>query len=70
MRAKDIVVGGHYLARVSRKSVVVRVTKVRAIAGGGAFGNARDKVVYDAVNLETDDKVTFSSAAKFQDQVR
>ena len=64
MKAKDIVVGGKYTAKVSGKLTTVRVDQIRARGPIGCV--ARETVVYDVTNLTTGRKLTFHSAAKFR----
>jgi hypothetical protein len=65
MKAKDIVVGGKYVAKVSGKLANVRVDAIHTRQSG--FGpTARDQTVYDVTNLTTGRKTTFRSAAKFR----
>ncbi len=64
MKAKEIVVGGKYVARISGKLTTVRVDQIRA---RGPIGRvARETIVYDVTNLSTGRKTTFRSAAKFR----
>ena len=64
MKAKDIVVGGKYVAKVSGKLVTVRVDAIRTRQSG--FGQRPATDVYDVTNLTTGRKTTFRSAAKFR----
>ncbi len=73
MKAKDIVVGGKYQAKVSGKIVTVRVDEIRSqfrpsFGRGSAIG--RDRVIYQVTNLATGRKTTFRSAAKFRSEAR
>lgn len=77
MKAKEIKVGGRYVAKVSNKLVTVRVDAIREVAGHVSAGSylgwtqrrVADKVVYDVTNLTTGRKTTFRSAAKFRREV-
>ena len=62
MRAKDIVIGGLYIANVSGKLVTVRVDSVRHILETLEPTRYR----YDVTNLSTNRKLVFRSAAKFR----
>lgn len=65
MLAKQIKVGGKYLARVSGNVVTVRVDNVRT-----RYGPKRDTTVYDVTNLKTGRTTTFRSAARFRGEAR
>ena len=72
MKAKEITVGGKYVAKVSGKLTTVRVDAIRVVPGFTPradriySGRARpDKTVYDVTNLTTGRKLTFRSAARF-----
>ena len=58
MKAKDIVVGGKYVAKVSGRLTTVRVDDIRL--------GYRDNRVYHVTNLTTGRKTIFRSAAKFR----
>jgi hypothetical protein len=58
MKAKDIRVGGEYVAKVSNRLTVVVVTGMR--------DNYNGRTVYDVINVRTGRRLWFSSAAKFQ----
>ena len=71
MKAKDIVLGGKYVAKVSGKLTTVRVDAIREVShyAGTSYGSAskyREQTVYDVTNLTTGRKTVFRSAAKFQ----
>ncbi len=70
MKAKDIVVGGRYVAKVSGKSTTVCVDAIRTANRRryGPFCESKlvDVTVYDVTNLATGRKLTFRSAAKFR----
>jgi hypothetical protein len=71
MKAKDIIVGGKYRAKISGRLTTVRVDATRIIhrIAGVTYGGStiyRDAVVYDVTNLTTGRKTTFRSAAKFR----
>lgn len=63
MKKSEIVVGGHYLAKVSGTITTVRVDAIRETRG---YGSRRDGTAYDVTNLRTGRKTVFSSAAKFR----
>lgn len=58
MKAKDIKVGGKYVAKVSNRLTVVVVTGTRE--------NYNGRTVYDVINVRTGRRLWFSSAAKFR----
>ena len=64
MKKHEIIVGGHYTARVSENLVIVRVDNIRNKFMGGPQGGERTS--YDVTNLKTGRKTTFRSAAKFR----
>jgi hypothetical protein len=61
MKAKDIVSGKHYRAKVSGKLVTVRVDEIRR--------SGRDKKLFLVTNLSTNRRMTFRSAARFRFEV-
>ena len=65
MKAKEITVGGKYVARISGELTTVRVNQIRdwesSLRSGG-----HGKTLYDVTNLSTGRKTTFRSAAKFR----
>jgi len=64
MKKKEITVGGRYYAKVSGKSVVVRVDAIREVVGyGKTWVNLQ--TVYDVTNRSTGRKTTFRSAQRF-----
>jgi hypothetical protein len=63
MRAKDIVVGRVYIAKVNGQLRKVRVDRI-------GFSSTTDRKTYDVTNLATGRKVTFRSAAKFRGEVK
>lgn len=69
MRKSEIVVGGHYTARVSGKFVTVRVDAIR-VEYGSQFRGTREVSIYDVTNLTTKRRITFRSAAKFRSPVK
>ena len=70
MKKSQIKVGGHYLARVSRNLVTVRVDAIRERSGGGTYpGSISGGTSYDVTNLKTGRKTTFRSAQKFRGAV-
>jgi hypothetical protein len=58
MRAKDVMIGGRYLAKVSGRIVVVRVDQIR----DGLSGRKR----YDVTNMATGRTTSFRSALRFR----
>lgn len=71
MKAKEIKVGGRYIAKVSGKLTTVRVDAIREISrkSGTNYDGSRkyrDAVVYDVTNLSTGRRITFRSATKFR----
>ena len=71
MKAKDIVVGGKYTAKVSGKLTTVRVDEIREVdrqcmSGGLRSLAGKTEGRYDVTNLTTGRKTTFRSAAKFR----
>lgn len=65
MRAKEIEVGGVYLARVSGK-----ITKVRVDAIEEMFARAgRSLTIYRVTNIATGRRTTFRSPQKFRSRV-
>ena len=67
MKKHEIVVGGHYQARISGNFVTVKVESIRQREG---YGTTRDRTVYDVLNLKTGRRTTFDSAAKFRKEVK
>lgn len=61
MKAAEIKVGGHYVAKVSNKLTTVRVDTVREVFDHNDKSSNR----YDVTNLATGRKTTFRSAMKF-----
>ena len=66
MKAKDIVVGGVYLARVSGKLTSVRVDAIEEVYSS----RCRWRDWYRVTNLATGRKLTFYSPQKFRGAVR
>ena len=73
MKAAEIKLGQHYLARVSGRLVTVRVDAVydreRIVAGSGAYGrreSIRNTTCYRVTNTATGRTLEFHSAAKFR----
>ena len=71
MKAKDIKIGGHYIAKVSGKLTTVRVDAIRKTSRGrtNSWSGRYEQqacTVYDVTNLATGRRVTFRSAAKFR----
>lgn len=62
MRAHEISVGGHYIARVSGRLVTVQVIGVHEVFTRMPNG----RMAYDVVNTDTGRKLVFASAAKFR----
>lgn len=62
MKKNDIVVGGHYWAKVNGQVVTVRVDAIRE----GGFTRGGSQTAYDVTNLTTGRRTTFRSAAKFR----
>ena len=62
MKAKDITIGGEYVAKVSGRLVKVRVNATRE----QSTYRGRTSTVYDVTNLSTGRHLTFRSAAKFR----
>ncbi len=62
MKAKDIVVGGKYTAKVSGKLVTVLVQQIYERSNY----NGRTTACYQCKNLDTGRELTFRSAAKFR----
>lgn len=74
MKKSEIVVGGHYLAKVSNVITTVRVDAIREIDGckESAYSGRRStpaKTRYDVTNLRTGRTTTFDSAMKFRESV-
>lgn len=65
MKAEDIKVGGHYIAKVSNKLVTVRVTGIDYHPSAKS-----DKAFYHVINLSTGRRTTFRSAQKFRSEVK
>ena len=64
MKKKEITVGGRYYAKVSGRSVIVRVDAIREVVGyGKTWVNLQ--TVYDVTNQITRQKTTFRSAQRF-----
>lgn len=63
MKADQIVVGGHYAAKVNDAITTVRVDAIRTVDYRGI---RKDATVYDVTNVRTGRKTTFRSAAKFR----
>lgn len=68
MLAKEIRVGGVYVAKVSNKLTRVRVTSIDEIRPY-LKGKFVIKTVYRVINLVTGRETTFRSAAKFRSEV-
>lgn len=72
MKANEIKVGGHYLAKVSDKMVTVRVDEIKCVDGfrisspSGSRRGRPNRFNYVVTNLSTGCKTTFYSAAKFR----
>ena len=64
MKLQDIHVGGRYVAKVSGKMVVVRVTEVREAAP--AFGSDRWRTLIDAVSEATGRRITIRSPQRLR----
>ena len=65
MKAKQITIGGVYIARVSGRLVPVRVDNIRRVA---QFVRGGLQTVYDVTNLVTKRTTTFRSAQRFRRQ--
>lgn len=68
MKHKDIKIGGHYLAKVDNKLVVVQVDGIRTVLRVGL----RSKWLvyrYDVTNCHTNLSLTFSLCSKFREVV-
>ena len=65
MKAKEIEIGGTYLAKVSGRLVPVRVERAREVVQG------RDRVrtVYDAVNQATGRRIVVRSPQRFRERI-
>ena len=61
MKKAEIVVGGHYTARVSGNLVTVRVDDIRE-----CYGAKRAETIYGVTNLKSGRTLRFRSAAKFR----
>ncbi len=75
MKAKEIEVGGVYVAKVSGRLVQVRVDGIRKIRTYNArqvarVGQTGIRQVYDVTNLRTKRQTVFQSAAKFRSAVQ
>ena len=71
MKRAEIVVGGHYLAKISGRIVTVKVLAIREVEGYGRSQYTgkklmNDKTLFDVLNTVTGRKTTFKSAAKFR----
>jgi len=66
MKASQIHVGGHYLARVSGKFVTVRVDRIYETANVFV---SRSKMAYSVTNLSTGRKLVFRTPRKFRSVV-
>lgn len=66
MKKAEIVVGGHYTAKVSGKLVTVRVDAIRDEYRSRGLYDNQLATFYDVTNLSTGRKTTFRSAAKFR----
>lgn len=68
MLAKDIHVGGTYIAKVSGNLVAVRVDEIDTDVLVGYRGQGKNKygTRYHVTNMQTLRKLTFRSAAKFR----
>ena len=72
MLKNQIVVGGHYVAKVGTSITTVRVDAIREVTvpRRGYYSSSApktsDKIVYDVTNLRTGRKTTFRSAMKFR----
>ncbi len=75
MKKNEIVVGRHYQAKVSGKTVTVRVKAIRILAipiptyFEHGHPPTRDATVYDVINLATNRMLTFRSPVKFRQLV-
>ena len=75
MKAKEIQVGGQYIAKVSGRLVPVRVDEINEVqrfAHSDYSGKSTyvAKTVYAVTNLTTNRKTVFRSAAKFRSVVK
>lgn len=66
MKKNQIVVGGHYLAKVSGRITTVRVDAIRETSSYRANQPYTPVTRYDVTNLATGRRTTFRSAAKFR----
>ena len=64
MKAKDVKIGQHYLARVSSRLVTVRLDAV--YEKPAAYGKPRLVTCYRVTNTATGRELVFRSAAKFR----
>jgi len=67
MLKAQINVGGRYIAKVSNKLTIVRVTNIREV---NTPTYKRSGISYDVINESTGRKTTFRSAAKFRSEVK
>jgi len=63
MKAKEIEVGGTYLAKVSGRLTIVRVNRIEPHYD---FLTGRPKTMYCVTNLRTGRRTTFHSPSKFR----
>ena len=60
MKAKEIKIGGVYVAKISSKLTTVRVDEIRTTSYNPV------RIHYDVTNLATGRRTTFRSASKFR----
>ena len=68
MKKSEIVIGGHYTARVSGKFTTVRVDAINDRANGPSYKTYATH--YNVTNLATGRKTTFRSAARFRSEAK
>ena len=66
MKAKDIVVGGRYFAKVGGNVVTVRVDDIEKAGDRLGVHGVKRRTRYHVTNLRTRRELTFCSAARFR----
>ncbi len=64
MKAKEIEIGGTYVAKVSGRLVQIRVSATREVTQGRTGA----RTVWDAVNLATGRKIVIRSPQRFRER--
>jgi hypothetical protein len=62
MKQHEIIVGHHYVAKVSNKLTIVRVDEIRLMGTCTRY----PRLCYDVTNLTTRHKINFRSAQRFR----